>query len=122
MLLITQCIILWTGAAHTGQAMAGENAPTDARTALGFVRPATLKEKFVIVEQEVQPLLLHHFIVGNSWKKVLVFTNTQESSHRLALVLKALSNDEYKVGEFSSKLGRLQRVMADDFSKGIIDV
>ena len=80
------------------------------------------RERYIIVEQAVQPLALHHVIVKTGWRRVLVFTHTRDSAHRLALLLQTMANSLYQVGEFSAKLGRWQKKMTDNFSKGLINV
>lgn len=88
-----------------------------------FVRPAELREEFVVVEAEVKPLALHHLLVsGKGRKRVLVFTNSVHATHKLALLLAALSEGSGRVvAEFSSKTVNRQQIVSQ-FTAGKIDV
>lgn len=88
-----------------------------------FVRPSELKEEYVMVEEEVKPLALHHLLVsGEGRHRVLVFTNSVHATHKLALLLAALSRgSERVVAEFSSKRDKRQQIVSQ-FASGKIDV
>uniref|UniRef100_A0A0P4W536 ATP-dependent RNA helicase n=1 Tax=Scylla olivacea TaxID=85551 RepID=A0A0P4W536_SCYOL len=88
-----------------------------------FVRPAELREEFVVVEEEVKPLALHHLLVsGEGRQRVLVFTNSVQATHKLALLLAALSEGSGRVvAEFSSKRDKRQQILSQ-FTAGKIDV
>lgn len=88
-----------------------------------FVRPAELKEEFVVVEDELKPLALHHLLVsGEGRQRVLVFTNSVHATHKLALLLAALSEGSGRVvAEFSSKRDKRQQILSQ-FAAGKIDV
>lgn len=93
-----------------------------------YVRPAELLEEYVVVEEEVKPLVLHHVITGRAgvegvWQKVLIFTNSISATHRLAVLLSYLAPDR-TVAEFSSSMRNhkdRRRILAQ-FKAGKIDM
>lgn len=88
-----------------------------------YVRPTELKEEYVVVEEEVKPLALHHLLVsGEGRHRVLIFTNSVQATHKLALLLAALSQSSSRVvAEFSSKRDKRQQILSQ-FASGKIDV
>ena len=87
-----------------------------------FVRPEELKEQFVETELSLKPLLLHHLIKTEGWKKTLIFNNSKEATHKLAVLLKILSDEDYTVCEFSSSDERDRVRIFKQFMNGKIDV
>jgi len=86
-----------------------------------FTTPEELKEKFVLCQKENKPLVLAYLISTFKWKRVLCFTNTKESTHRLCLLLKFMGN--LNVREISSKWSpHTQDLMLRKFSEGSIDM
>ncbi|XP_045106460.1 ATP-dependent RNA helicase DDX51-like [Portunus trituberculatus] len=111
---------------YTVAASAAGEADRDKSTAVvtgQFVRPAELREEFVVVEEEVKPLALHHLLVsGKGRHRVLVFTNSIKATHNLALLLAALSEGSGRVvAEFSSKSRKRHQVLSQ-FREGKIHV
>lgn len=88
-----------------------------------YVRPAELTEEYAVVEEELKPLALHHLLVsGEGRQRVLVFTNSVQATHKLALLLAALSEGSTRVvAEFSSKRDKRQQILSQ-FAAGKIDV
>ncbi|KAG0711762.1 ATP-dependent RNA helicase DDX51 [Chionoecetes opilio] len=88
-----------------------------------YVRPEELREEYVMVEEQVKPLALHHMLVsGAGRQRVLVFTNSVHATHKLALLLAALSEGSARVvAEFSSKKDKRQQILSQ-FVAGKIDV
>jgi ATP-dependent RNA helicase DDX51/DBP6 len=86
-----------------------------------YTTPEELKESFVLCQNETKPLVLAYLISTFKWKRVLCFTNTKESTHRLCLLLKFMGN--LKVREISSKWSpHTQDMMLRRFSEGSIDM
>ncbi|KAK3869528.1 hypothetical protein Pcinc_025168 [Petrolisthes cinctipes] len=93
-----------------------------------YVRPAELLEEYVMVEEEVKPLLLHHLISGRAglegvWQRVLIFTNSLHATHRLAVLLSYLAPDR-SVAEFSSSTRKVKNgpKVVSQFKAGKIDI
>lgn len=74
-----------------------------------YMTPAELTEKCIVSEPEEKPLILYHLLVEEKWSRVLCFTNSSQSAHRLTVLLKYLSNDTLKVAELSAALDRTNR-------------
>ena len=86
-----------------------------------YTTPEELKEKFVLCKKETKPLILAYLISTYKWKRVLCFTNTTESTHRLCLLLKFMGN--LKVREISSKWSpHTQDMTLRRFTEGSIDM
>jgi len=81
-------------------------------------RPSSLKEKYVVVSADTQPVALHHLILRHGWKSVLVFVSTRDDAHRLSLVLGHLAGEDYTVQEFSSKAAANPAKIVRDFDSG----
>ncbi|XP_043203532.1 ATP-dependent RNA helicase DDX51-like [Amphibalanus amphitrite] len=77
-----------------------------------FTTPAELSESFSVVAPQLKPLLLHHLLRQPDWERALVFVNSNEAAHRLALLLSALGA---RVAEFSGAVpaGRRRRALAE---------
>jgi len=80
--------------------------------------PATLTQLFTISKQGDKPALVHQVIKEKSLTKVLVFTHSNETVHRLALVLEKLG---HKVGELSSVVKGRKKVLSK-LQRGVIDI
>ncbi|KAK8723849.1 hypothetical protein OTU49_011571 [Cherax quadricarinatus] len=86
-----------------------------------YTRPAELKEEYVVMEESVKPLVLHYLLTSKSWRRVLIFTNSVEATHKLGVLLAALSED-LKIAEFSSTQMNKRQQIVSQFSSGKIDV
>jgi len=80
--------------------------------------PITLSQLFTISKQGDKPALVHQVIKEKSLMKVLVFTHSNETVHRLALVLENLG---HKVGELSSAVKGRKKVLSK-LQRGVIDI
>lgn len=74
-----------------------------------YATPAELKEYYVAIEAENKPLVLYYFLVDQKWDKVLCFTNSAESGHRLAVLLNTWGQGELRVAELSAALDKSTR-------------
>ncbi|XP_071517210.1 uncharacterized protein Dbp73D [Panulirus ornatus] len=105
----------------TSSANDGVKKPAAGTVVGQYTRPAELKEEYVIVDESVKPLILHHLITTKSWRRVLVFTNSCETTHKLAVLMAAMS-DSLTVAEFSSSQKSKRRQIVSHFSSGKIDI
>uniref|UniRef100_A0A915CC19 ATP-dependent RNA helicase n=1 Tax=Parascaris univalens TaxID=6257 RepID=A0A915CC19_PARUN len=82
--------------------------------------PSSLSHHVVICELRMKPLALYVEIQNKPlWKRILVFVNNKLASRRLAILLKVLSADVYRVEELSSNLfGRRRQKVLNRFKKG----
>lgn len=90
-----------------------------------YTSPDELEERAVQCDAEYKPLALHQLLTANAvTDKTLVFTNSGEAAHRLAVLLRSLLNEKcIIVGELSAQLGPKQRTdVLDKFSTGNIHV
>lgn len=88
-----------------------------------FTTPAELSEEWVLCNLETKPLYLYHLITEGNWKRVIVFTNSVKTSHRLAVLMKHLFKDNLRVEEMTAALNRQQRgKMLKDFASGAINI
>ncbi|CAG9854493.1 unnamed protein product [Phyllotreta striolata] len=88
-----------------------------------FTTPKELVEQYVITDLDVKPLCLYKLIKLQKLRKSIVFTHSVESSHRLAILLKALFKDDLKIEEISSNLqGKGRTKLIDGFSNGLVDL
>ncbi|CAK1544632.1 unnamed protein product [Leptosia nina] len=74
-----------------------------------FSTPDELKEQFVTCSIEEKPLILFHFLMEQKFDKVLCFTNSGQSAHRLTVLLNNWAQDKIKVAELSASLDRTSR-------------
>ncbi|KPI94776.1 putative ATP-dependent RNA helicase Dbp73D [Papilio xuthus] len=75
-----------------------------------YTTPDELIENYVVCNAEEKPLILFHLLVEKKWDKVLCFTNSAQSVHRLAVLLNEWGKDQcLKVAELSSALDRASR-------------
>ncbi|CAL4142225.1 unnamed protein product, partial [Meganyctiphanes norvegica] len=86
-----------------------------------YTRPAELCEQFAVVEGTIKPLVLHHLATTNSWQRTLVFTNTTESTHKLATLLQMMAKD-LTIKEFSSRHKKERKQIISQFKAGKIDM
>ncbi|XP_055914240.1 probable ATP-dependent RNA helicase Dbp73D [Eupeodes corollae] len=88
-----------------------------------YTTPAELTEKYCITESRIKPLTLYSLITENKWTKFLCFTNSVESSHRLAYVLKILFKDTLmSIGELSAGLsGKVRTNVLSSFARGKVN-
>ncbi|XP_056639095.1 probable ATP-dependent RNA helicase Dbp73D [Diorhabda sublineata] len=88
-----------------------------------YTTPKELIEKYVVTTAELKPLYLYELIKLEKLTKSLVFAHSAESGHRLAILLRALFNDELKIEEISSQLqGKNRTKLIEKFSAGEIDL
>jgi len=80
--------------------------------------PVTLTQLFTISKQGNKPALVHQIIKDQGLAKVLVFTHSNETVHRLALVL---ANLGHKVGELSSMVKGRKKVLSK-LQRGVLDI
>ncbi|KAF2347646.1 DEAD/DEAH box helicase domain [Trinorchestia longiramus] len=99
-----------------------EKIATAAVNITNYTVPSSLTEQYVVCELNLRPLLLHHLVVTRSWKRILVFTNSIEASHNLAITLQHMAAGHYRVAEFSSSIGKFQAEMVRKFQRGDIQV
>ncbi|ODN05097.1 ATP-dependent RNA helicase DDX51 [Orchesella cincta] len=99
-----------------------KNVPEVSDSFVGkFTTPLELKESFVLCHKDMKPLILSYLISHFNWKRVLCFTNTKESTHRLCLLLKYMGN--LNVKEISAKwTAKARDVMLKKFASGAIDI
>lgn len=74
-----------------------------------YTTPSELTEKYVVSEAEEKPLILYHLLVEQKWNRVLCFTNSSQSAHRLAVLLGRMAGENLKVAELSAALDRTTR-------------
>lgn len=74
-----------------------------------YSTPDELTEQFVTCSIEEKPLILYHFLVEQKWDKVLCFTNSGQSAHRLTVLLNNWADGRIKVAELSASLDRATR-------------
>lgn len=75
-----------------------------------YATPDELIEQYVSCNAEEKPLILFHLLVEKKWDKVLCFTNSSNSAHRLAILLNEWGKEQkLKVVELSSALDRTTR-------------
>lgn len=86
-----------------------------------YTRPAELKEEYTIVDESVKPLVLHHLITTKCWRRVLVFTNSLKTTHKLAVLMAAMS-EGLTVAEFSSSQKSKRHQIVSQFASGKIDM
>lgn len=88
-----------------------------------YTTPTELTEKYIICSMDLKPLVLYKLIENENLTKTLIFTNSAESVHRLAILLKSLFAKQRKVEEISSNLELKRRnLILKDFSEGNIDL
>ncbi|XP_063600998.1 ATP-dependent RNA helicase DDX51-like [Penaeus indicus] len=87
-----------------------------------YTRPAELTEEFTVVEESVKPLIIHHLIQSRGWSKVLIFTNSLETTHKLTVLLSLIAKD-MNVKEISKFINKKKRkFIVANFLSGDIDI
>ncbi|XP_065361350.1 probable ATP-dependent RNA helicase Dbp73D [Calliphora vicina] len=87
-----------------------------------YTTPAELTEKYCITEGRLKPLTLFSLIKEYQWTKFLCFTNSVESSGRLAFVLKKLFKEDLVIAELSASINVKERSqILSSFSRGQIN-
>ena len=71
--------------------------------------PTTLTQQYSTVTLYDKPLLVHHLLTSLNLSKVLIFTNSNETVHRLYLVLQNLG---HKVGKINSGMWARKKVLS----------
>ncbi|KAG7310917.1 hypothetical protein JYU34_003756 [Plutella xylostella] len=95
----------------------------DTQSIKKYTTPDELQEQFVVCEAEVKPLILYHLFVEKQWNKVLCFTNSSQTAHRLAVLLTTWSEGRVRVAELSAALDRTKReAVLKKFHQAEIDV
>lgn len=76
-----------------------------------YTSPEELIERAIECSTELKPIALYHILTREMPnEKTLIFTNSGETSHRLALLIQSLlGNKNNSVGEISSQLVPKQR-------------
>ncbi|KAM8961236.1 ATP-dependent RNA helicase DDX51 [Pelodytes ibericus] len=96
--------------------------------------PEGLTQYYIPCNLNSKPLILLHFLLSLRFSRVLCFTNSRESSHRLFLLIRSFGN--INVAEFSSRLspgerkktlkefeqGKLQLLISTDATARGIDI
>ncbi|XP_060105825.1 ATP-dependent RNA helicase DDX51 [Heteronotia binoei] len=75
-----------------------------------YTLPEGLSQYYVPCNLRSKPLLLLHFLLRMKFSRVLCFTNSKETSHRLFLLVRAFGG--VNVAEFSSRLSPAERKQA----------
>lgn len=90
-----------------------------------YTSPEELKEEAIECEAEYKPVALYQLIIRNGiTSKVLVFTNSGGTAHRLTILLQSLlSKENIVVGELSAQLVSKEREdILTKFSSGKIQM
>jgi len=88
-----------------------------------YTTPRELTEKYIECSVDLKPLVLYEFIKQEKLTKTMIFTDSIESAHRLAILLQSLFKDKLRIEEVSSQLEAGRRnSLIDDFANGKIDV
>ncbi|XP_058799740.1 probable ATP-dependent RNA helicase Dbp73D [Phymastichus coffea] len=90
-----------------------------------YGNPSQLTERIIECTLQHKPLALYQLLTNNEQvQKSLVFTNSSEAAHRLAILLQSLlQNKNVTVGELSGQLGSKQREdTLEKFIQGTLQV
>ncbi|KAJ8924518.1 hypothetical protein NQ315_007316 [Exocentrus adspersus] len=103
------------------------DSPDAANTSEHFIgkytTPKELIEKYVVTSLALKPLVLYKLINSEKLNKCIIFTHSVDSTHRLAILLRALFKDELKVEEISSSLqGNSRTALIEKFTNKEIDL
>jgi len=86
-----------------------------------FALPSTLREYSIVCPAEMKPLAVVHLIQNEGINRVLCFTSSKDSTHRLCLLLKHYGVSE--VAEYSANLPQKKRKsVLSDFKGGKVDM
>ncbi|XP_055328290.1 ATP-dependent RNA helicase DDX51-like [Paramacrobiotus metropolitanus] len=96
----------------------------DAELVGAYVTPEGLNELFVQCDPRLKPLIVLHLLHNLAWRRVLVFTNSLESTHRLYRLISLYKSPvKLNVQEVSSEvLQRKRQATLERFEKGNVDV
>ncbi|XP_015264467.1 PREDICTED: ATP-dependent RNA helicase DDX51 [Gekko japonicus] len=90
-------------------------------TEKNYTLPEGLSQYYVPCSLQSKPLLLLHFLLRMKFSRVLCFTNSKETSHRLFLLVRAFGG--VNVAEFSSRLSPAERKRTlKEFEQGKIQL
>lgn len=83
--------------------------------------PENLHELMIIIDHDKKPLVLWHLIKDLKYKKILCFTDSIQSTHRLYQLMKLIP--ELKAVEFSSKqtIQKRKKILRQ-FESGLVDI
>lgn len=88
-----------------------------------YTTPQELTEKYIVCSMDLKPLVLYKLIENENLRKTVIFTNSAESVHRLAILLRSLFAGRLKVEEISSNLEmKTRNTILKSFSEGNIDL
>lgn len=89
-----------------------------------YGNPSELTERIVECTIQHKPLALYQLLIDAKMQKTLVFTNSNEAAHRLAILLQSLlQSQKVTVGELSGQLGSKQREdTLEKFVQGTLQV
>ena len=83
--------------------------------------PSNLKEYIVIIDKNKKPLAIWHLIKTLKYSRILCFTDSVDSTHRLHRLMKQLP--EIKVCEFSSRKNLKKRMkILNQFENGAVNM
>ena len=86
-----------------------------------FALPSTLREYSIVCPAKMKPLAVIYLIQNEGIKRVLCFTSSKDSTHRLCLLLKHYGLSE--VAEYSANLPQKKRKsVLSDFRSGKVDM
>lgn len=86
-----------------------------------YTTPAELVEHYVECAPTLKPLMVYHLMKKFQYRRVLCFSASRASTHRLCLLLGHLG--DIKVAECSSEISKVARdQLLKDFSAGKIDL
>ena len=98
----------------------------DAEVIGTYVTPDTLKEVSLLVDPRLKPLVILHLLHQLGWRRVLIFTNSLESTHRLYELIRLFrgrTNEPVVVQEISSLVHQRKRQASlEAFARGKVDV
>ena len=80
--------------------------------------PTTLHQQFTLVQQTDKPLMVHHLLTSLKLTKALIFTHSNETVHRLSLLL---ANLGHKVGALHSNVANRKKVL-NSLARGATNV
>ena len=81
--------------------------------------PSSLAQLYAVVAAADKPLAVHQLVTSMQLAKVLVFTHSNDTVHRLALVLAQLG---HKVGELHSQVAGSRRKVLAALARGATQV
>ncbi|OQV13278.1 ATP-dependent RNA helicase DDX51 [Hypsibius exemplaris] len=96
----------------------------DAEVIGSYVTPDALKEMSILVDPRLKPLVILHLLHNLGWRKVLIFTNSLESTHRLYHLIRLFKGKSPVVAHEISSIvhQRKRQASLDSFEKGKVDV